>query len=37
VRQDTSEERMSLDAIAEGTWVTNTVELELRGPGRVLG
>jgi uncharacterized protein YndB with AHSA1/START domain len=27
----------ALDAIAEGTRVTNTVELELRGPGRVLG
>jgi hypothetical protein len=27
----------ALDAIVEGTRVTNTVELELRGPGRVLG
>ena len=27
----------ALDAIAEGTRVTNTVELELRGPGRLLG
>ena len=27
----------ALDAIAEGTWVTNSVELELRGPGRLLG
>jgi uncharacterized protein YndB with AHSA1/START domain len=26
-----------LDAIPEGTRVTNTVELELRGPGRLLG
>ena len=25
----------ALDAIAEGTRVTNTVELELRGPGRL--
>jgi uncharacterized protein YndB with AHSA1/START domain len=27
----------ALDAIAEGTRVTNSVELELRGPGRLLG
>ena len=27
----------SLDALPEGTRVTNSVELELRGPGRVLG
>jgi carbon monoxide dehydrogenase subunit G len=27
----------ALDAIPEGTRVTNTVELELRGPGRLLG
>jgi uncharacterized protein YndB with AHSA1/START domain len=27
----------ALDAIPEGTQVTNTVELELRGPGRLLG
>jgi uncharacterized protein YndB with AHSA1/START domain len=27
----------ALDAIAEGTQVTNSVELELRGPGRLLG
>jgi hypothetical protein len=27
----------ALDAIVEGTRVMNTVELELRGPGRVLG
>ena len=26
-----------LDAVPEGTRVTNTVELELRGPGRLLG
>jgi uncharacterized protein YndB with AHSA1/START domain len=26
-----------LDAIPEGTRVTNTVELQLRGPGRLLG
>jgi hypothetical protein len=27
----------ALDALPEGTRVTNTVELELRGPGRLLG
>ena len=27
----------TLDAIPEGTRVTNTVELDLRGPGRLLG
>ena len=27
----------ALDAIPEGTRVTNTVELQLRGPGRLLG
>jgi uncharacterized protein YndB with AHSA1/START domain len=27
----------ALDAIAEGTRVTNSVELEFRGPGRLLG
>jgi carbon monoxide dehydrogenase subunit G len=27
----------ALDAVPEGTRVTNSVELELRGPGRVLG
>ena len=27
----------ALDAVAEGTRVTNSVELELRGPGRLLG
>jgi uncharacterized protein YndB with AHSA1/START domain len=27
----------ALDAIAEGTRVTNSVELDLRGPGRLLG
>jgi hypothetical protein len=27
----------ALDAIPEGTRVTNAVELELRGPGRLLG
>ena len=27
----------ALDAIPEGTRVTNSVELELRGPGRLLG
>jgi hypothetical protein len=27
----------ALDAIVEGTRVMNTVEVELRGPGRVLG
>jgi uncharacterized protein YndB with AHSA1/START domain len=27
----------ALDALPEGTRVTNSVELELRGPGRVLG
>jgi uncharacterized protein YndB with AHSA1/START domain len=27
----------ALDATGEGTRVTNTVELELRGPGRLLG
>ena len=27
----------ALDALPEGTGVTNTVELELRGPGRLLG
>ena len=27
----------ALDAVAEGTRVTNAVELELRGPGRLLG
>jgi hypothetical protein len=27
----------ALDAVPEGTRVTNTVELELRGPGRLLG
>jgi uncharacterized protein YndB with AHSA1/START domain len=27
----------ALDAIVEGTRITNTVELELRGPGRLLG
>ena len=27
----------ALDAVAEGTRIPNTVELELRGPGRVLG
>jgi uncharacterized protein YndB with AHSA1/START domain len=27
----------ALDALAEGTRVTNSVELELRGPGRLLG
>lgn len=27
----------ALDAVPEGTRVTNAVELELRGPGRVLG
>jgi hypothetical protein len=27
----------ALDAVPEGTRITNTVELELRGPGRLLG
>jgi hypothetical protein len=27
----------ALDAVPEGTHVTNSVELELRGPGRLLG
>jgi hypothetical protein len=27
----------ALDAVPEGTRVTNSVELELRGPGRLLG
>jgi hypothetical protein len=27
----------ALDAVAEGTRVTNSVQLELRGPGRLLG
>ena len=27
----------ALDAVPEGTRITNAVELELRGPGRLLG